>query len=400
MSERVAVTGWGAVCAPGATVAQSMDALYAGRVPPAEPERLATTLRERPRAFFVPAGLGRELDAAERPLRTRSAELALVALGEARAMAWPRGLGFEPARVGVCMGTTVGCAFNDEDFYRRYRQDRVALLEPVARYTDGDLSGTLAVAIGAQGPALTVANACSSGTDAIGLGASWLRAGLCDLVVAGGADRLSRFPYLGFYALRNSSTRDCRPFDRDRDGLNLGEGAGVLVLEREPDARRRGAEVLGLVAGYGCAADAHHATAPHPEGRGLRLAIAHALADAGLESRAVGLVNAHGTGTVHNDRVEGQALVDCLSPEVTVVATKGYTGHTLGAAGAIEAIFALCNLRDGRVGPSAGFATPDPACAVVPTREPAATPARVALSTSLAFGGTNSVLVLLAGDAR
>jgi 3-oxoacyl-(acyl-carrier-protein) synthase len=190
----------------------------------------------------------------------------------------------------------------------------------------------------------------------------------------------------------NSSAERCRPFDLERQGLNLGEGAAAVVLERGEEARRRGGEVLALVAGYGSASDAYHPTAPHPNGRGLRHAIATALENARLDPAAVAFVNAHGTGTQENDRVEGCVLADMLPPATLVFSTKGYTGHTLGAAGAIEAVFTIHNLLDHRVPASAGFSTPDPACRVRPTTSTTPFAGKAALSTSLAFGGANAVL--------
>jgi 3-oxoacyl-(acyl-carrier-protein) synthase len=264
----------------------------------------------------------------------------------------------------------------------------------VRRFESTDLASLVAEELGAPGPRLTVATACASGTDAIGTASRWLIAGRCDAVLAGGADCLDRFPYLGFYRLMNSSAERCRPFDKDRQGLNLGEGAAAVVLEREEDAVARGVTPLGTVAGYGAASDAHHPTAPHPEGRGLRRALTLALDDANIAPSEVGFVNAHGTGTIENDRVEGRLLAEVFGEGVLVLSTKGLTGHTTGAAGAMEAVFTLRNLADGMVPPSAGFETADPECRVVPPRELHQVVASTAVSTSLAFGGTNSALVL------
>jgi 3-oxoacyl-[acyl-carrier-protein] synthase-1/3-oxoacyl-[acyl-carrier-protein] synthase II len=406
---RVAITGWGAICALGSSVPASMAALYAGQIPPPGDGRPPTSLREPPRAFLLPAELERvpvELGpaplalgpaAGERAL-SRSSQMALLAAREALGMAADGALETEPGAIGVCLGTTAGCTFNDEPYYRAFRSGQPLDTASIRRYFDNDLSSVVAALARADGPTMTVVNACASGTDAVGLATRWIEAGVCDVALAGGADEVPRFPYLGFSALRNTSMQTCRPFDRHRAGLNLGEGAGVLVLEREALARRRGARVLGWVAGYAATADAHHPTAPHPEGRGLRAAVVRAAADAGVEPRAIEFVNAHGTGTVHNDRAEGRALAELLGEGRTVVGTKGYTGHTMGAAGALEAIFALHNLNDGRVPRTAGFETPDPECVVVPTTETRGLDAQIALSTSLAFGGTNAVLVLRRGD--
>jgi 3-oxoacyl-[acyl-carrier-protein] synthase-1/3-oxoacyl-[acyl-carrier-protein] synthase II len=394
---RLVVTGAGAICALGAGLPQIMANL-ANTTPyrlPQIPQRFETTLRQKPPVFLVENSLD---DAEGSGGLFRTSRLALRATREAIAAAWPNGAPCPAARLGVCLGTTVGCSFNNEPFYRARRRGDDGGGDGVQRYLANDLAGVVADAIGAAGPIVTVANACASGADAIGLAASWLAAGACDAVVAGGADELARYAYVGFAALQNVAFEQCRPFDLRRRGLNLGEGAGVVVLEREDDARRRGAPSLGALLGYANAADAHHATAPHPGGRGLRAAIAAALRLAGVAAGAVGLVNAHGTGTIENDRVEGAVLAE-LFPAAAIVSTKGFTGHTLAAAGALEAIITIHNLRDGWAPRTAGFETPDPACGVVPTAARTPLFTNVAVSTSLAFGGTNAVLVFGKGDA-
>jgi 3-oxoacyl-[acyl-carrier-protein] synthase-1/3-oxoacyl-[acyl-carrier-protein] synthase II len=188
-----------------------------------------------------------------------------------------------------------------------------------------------------------------------------------------------------------------RPFDRRRRGLNLGEGAGILVLESEALARRRPGRVRASVLGYGGACDAHHLTAPHPEGAGLKRALREALAACGGRSGEIAFVNAHGTGTPDNDRVESRTLAEAL-PGVPFFSTKGFTGHTLGASGGIEAAFTLACLEEGRIPASAGFPEPDPELPASPVRETTATPGRLALSQSLAFGGNNAVIVFEKGE--
>ncbi len=374
----VAITGLGLVSSLGAGVTESLQTLLTGRPvgPTAEP--LPSDVPGAPPAFRVDAALEPDPDL------TRTSRLALAAVREAIG---PRAL--DHGRVGVVLGTTVGCSFNGEAFYRAYRSGQEPDLGAVERYLRNDLARLVARRIGARGPAVTVVNACASGTDAIGIAASLIRSGECDAVVAGGADELERFAYHGFLALKNVSRRACRPFDRGRDGLNLGEGAAALVLERVPSA-----PVLGRVLGYAAASDAHHPTTPHPGGRGLRRAIGGALDAAGLGPSDLSFVNAHGTATIENDRVEGPVLADLLGPGVPVVSTKGWTGHALGAAGAIEAVLCACGLRDGRIPATAGLVEPDPECVVSPTREATPVGGAAALSTSLAFGGMNSALVL------
>jgi len=299
-------------------------------------------------------------------------------------------------RVGVVAGTTVGCTFNDEAYYRDWREGARPGLAPVERYLCGNLASFLHAVLGSSGPTAVVTTACASGTDAIGLGREWIAAGRCDVVLAGGADELSRIAYNGFASLQLLDAGPCRPFDQRRQGLNLGEGAGILILESKGHASARGVEPLGWVRGYGAAADAWHPTAPHPEARGLRRAVDHALADAGVEKGEIALVNAHGTATSANDAAEARGLAAILSAAVPVVSTKGMTGHTLGAAGAIEAIFTLLALRRGETGGTVGCGAPDPELSwkPLPEGENVTLASRVGLSQSLAFGGCNAALVL------
>jgi 3-oxoacyl-[acyl-carrier-protein] synthase-1/3-oxoacyl-[acyl-carrier-protein] synthase II len=185
----------------------------------------------------------------------------------------------------------------------------------------------------------------------------------------------------------------CRPFDRDREGLNLGEGAAVLVLESPGLLERRRARARAFVLGYGSSCDAYHPTAPSPDGAGLERALQEAMAAGGIDPSQVAFVNAHGTSTADNDRVEAQVLARKL-PGVPFLSTKGFTGHTLGAAGAMEAAFTVACLEQGRIPASAGFATQDPDLGAAPVRENTKTRGTVALSQSLAFGGNNAVLAL------
>lgn len=382
-----AITGLGVVSGAGAGVAASLESLRAGKRSPG-PVTLFPTPLEFPvfEAGSLPPGMsfpgGRTLG------------LAMWAVSEALADAGLEGGVIPRLRVGVCMGTTVQSRVNDIEFYRAYRDTGAPPLEPVDNYLDGDLAAFVGRRIGTRGPCVNVVNACSSGTDAIGIGLSWLRAGLCDIVVAGGADEMSRIPYCGFGSLGVASLEPCAPFDRNRKGLNLGEGAGVLVMETEACARGRGVRKRAILAGYGSAADGYHLTAPHPEGRGLKASIARALEEAGATPAEVAFVNAHGTATHDNDKVEGRVLLATFGENVKVVSTKGYTGHALGAAGGIEAVFAVAGLVEGWIPASAGFVEPDPDIGLTPVREATAVGGRYAVSTSLAFGGNNAALVV------
>ncbi|MDH3359425.1 MAG: beta-ketoacyl-[acyl-carrier-protein] synthase family protein [Desulfobulbaceae bacterium] len=307
-------------------------------------------------------------------------------------------------RVGICLGTTVGCAFNDEDYYRSWRQGERPDLPPVLRYMGGNISSVLQKVLSVEGPVLVVTNACASGTDAIGIAKGWLETDRCDLAIAGGGDALSRIAYNGFASLMLADTKPCRPFDVSRQGLNLGEGAGVMILEKESTLKQRGGQPLGWVHGYGTASDAWHPTAPHPQGRGLQQAILHALKSVkqGIAKTDIALINAHGTGTPSNDAAETAAIAAVFAdgPIPPFVSTKGITGHTLGAAGGLEAVFTLLALQQGITHGACRCNTPDPdfPCSPVLQNEQVALAGRMGISQSLAFGGGNSCLVLEAAS--
>jgi 3-oxoacyl-[acyl-carrier-protein] synthase II len=252
--------------------------------------------------------------------------------------------------------------------------------------------------LGLGGPRCTINTACSSGAVALIHGADLLRARACDAVVAGGADELTRFTLTGFASLRALDPDPCRPFDRDRRGMSLGEGAGCLVLERLVDARRRGAEILAVLAGTGHTCDAHHLTAPDPAGQGAARAVRSALIEAGIAPERIAFINAHGTGTPHNDAAEVRALTAALgahAPRCLVHSAKASIGHCLGAAGAIEAVIAVQSLRDQKVPPTAGLERPEFSGALDFVRGSARRfDGHFGLSTSFGFGGNNAVLVM------
>ena len=324
----------------------------------------------------------------------RSLELALHAVREALADARLDNATLAAMRVGVCLGTTVASQLNDLEFYRNFKETGTAPMTSVRRYLKGNLADAVAQHLGVTALTATVTNACSSGADAIAIGAQWIEAGLCDIVIAGGADEISRIPYCGFNALGLGSRLPCTPFDRERRGLNLGEGAGILILESAASGRARNHTSSLALQGYGCACDAHHLTAPHPEGRGLHFGITQALTHAGLQPGDVCYVNAHGTATRENDAVEGRTLAAIFGPTLPVLSTKGFTGHTLGAAGGLEAVFTALGLREGWLPPSIGFSEQDDAIPITPLRTRTEVRGRFALSTSLAFGGNNTALLI------
>jgi 3-oxoacyl-[acyl-carrier-protein] synthase II len=306
----------------------------------------------------------------------------------------------DPVRIGVAIGGTTGGMLRAEAIFAdrvrgtatRYSADAI-VGSPISTSAD-----VVAHVFGLGGPRITIATACSSSANAIGIGFDWLRLGRVDAVVAGGTESLCRMTYAGFNALHAVSAAPCKPFDRRRDGLSIGEGAAFFVLESRGHAERRGARIHGEVLGYGNSADAHHPTAPHPDGTGAMLAMRRALACAGLDPSAIEYVNAHGTGTPLNDAVEARAIRTVFGPHVrrlAVSSTKGAIGHTLGAAGALEALATLLSLRDGFLLPTVNLEEPDPECEIdlVPAHGRDAD-LRCALSNSYGFGGNNTSVVL------
>jgi 3-oxoacyl-[acyl-carrier-protein] synthase II len=328
--------------------------------------------------------------------RTRADRLAIVAAGEAVADA-----GLAPAALGpaaVVVGGIGGGTFEAEGWYWRLSREGVddRRLRPFLRSVlPTSHADTLARRYRTTGPKETVIAACSSGAIAIGLAADLVRAGVAPVALAGGVDAVTRICFMGFNALRLLDPEPCRPFSADRRGMSLGEGAGFLVLEDGAHARARGARVYAALDGWGLTTDAYHVTAPHPAGEGSVRAMAEALERAGVTARDVGYVNAHGTGTVQNDRAEALALAKLFDPaEVLVSATKSLIGHTMAAAGALEAIATVLALVHALVPPTASLRVPDAAipfdCVPIQAR-----PARLthAMSSSFGFGGQNAALV-------
>jgi 3-oxoacyl-[acyl-carrier-protein] synthase II len=330
------------------------------------------------------------------PRRSRADRLAIVAADEAVADA-----GLSPAALGraaVVVGGIGGGTFEAEAWYWRRSREGVddPRLRPFLRSVlPASHVETLARRYRTTGPKETVIAACSSGAIALGLAADLVRAGEVPLALAGGVDAVTRICFMGFNALRLLDPEPSRPFSADRRGMSLGEGAGFLVLEDAAHARARGARAYATLAGWGLTTDAYHVTAPHPAGEGSVRAMAEALERARVTARDVAYVNAHGTGTVQNDRAEALALAKLFDPaEVLVSATKSLIGHTMAAAGALEAIATVLALVHELVPPTANLRVPDPAipfdCVPLQARRARLTHA---MSNSFGFGGQNAALI-------
>jgi len=302
-------------------------------------------------------------------------------------------------RLAVLVGTGVGGLKTLEDECRKFVDGGERAVSPhfVPMMMPNAAAGAIAMELGAHGPGFSVSSACATGSHAIGEAKRMLERGEADVVVAGGTEAaitplcVAAFKSMGALSREGVS----RPFDARRDGFVMGEGAGVVIMERAGHARARGAEILGYVAGYGASNDAFHMTQPDKDGRGAEKAMRAALADAGAEPQDVGYINAHGTSTPFNDRIETVAIHSVFnggSPPVS--STKSAIGHLLGAAGAVEAIATLEALRRGLLPPTLNFEEPDPNCDLdyVPDGPREAPGITLALSNSFGFGGQNACL--------
>ncbi len=309
-------------------------------------------------------------------------------------------------RVGVVFGTGFGGLQTCESAYHVLEKKGPGRMSPfyVPMIIPNLAPGQIAIRFGARGPNLCFSTACSASTHSVGHAFRMIRGGEADIVIAGGAEAaVTRLAVSAFAAMRALSRRNddpekaCRPFERDRDGFVMGEGAGVLILEEHGHAVKRGARIRGEIVGYGQNGDAHHITAPSPEGEGAAECMRAALRDARIVPEEVDYMNAHGTGTAYNDLVETQAVKKVFGPhaeKLLVSSTKSMTGHLLGAVGAIEAIYTLLSLEHGVLPPTINYDHPDPECDLdyVPNQA-REVPARTAMSNSFGFGGTNGSLV-------
>ena len=302
-------------------------------------------------------------------------------------------------RSGVITGTSVGGQFSEEEGYIRLYREKQARVAPltIPRTMSNAGASRISLEFGIHGPTYTVSTACSSSNHSIGQAFLMVRSGQLTAAIAGGSEAVFAEGLLrAWEAMRVVSPDPCKPFSADRRGLSLGEGAGMLVLENWEHAQARGALILGEILGFGMSSDAHHITQPCEDGPAN--AMNWALGDAGLAAEAVDYINAHGTGTPANDITESNAIrrvFAAKSDSLPVSSTKSVHGHTLGAAGAVEAVVTLLALRDGIVPPTASTTAIDPACPIrLIHTEPLKAPLEVAMSNTFAFGGLNASLVM------
>ncbi|WP_407547444.1 beta-ketoacyl-[acyl-carrier-protein] synthase family protein [Streptomyces sp. Pv4-95] len=350
-------------------------------------------------AYFEPARLGR----ARSRKPDRCTQLALLAAREALSDAGLEPACWDGARVAVIVGSSSGGAETLESEHRALLRKGAEEVSPYAvpASLSNSVSAQLTIEFDARGPSHTVNTACASGATAIGTALDLLALGRCDIALVGGADAVITPYYIaGFDRVGALSHRfddpagALRPFDTQRDGFVMGEGAGMLVLERTTEARARGVRARARIRGFGASSDAHHVVKPSPDGAGLAAALREALDRAGASVEDVSHINAHGTGTPLGDRVEAAVLADLFPHRPLVTSTKAVTGHLMGAAGAVEAALTVLAVEQGLVPPTANLDDLDPAVALdIPTkcREQRL---QLALSLSMGFGGQNAVLAI------
>jgi 3-oxoacyl-[acyl-carrier-protein] synthase II len=396
---RVFVTGVGVVSSIGLGRDAFYRALGAGRS------------GISPVASFEAASLGRDfagevkafeprdhLTNAERRRMGRCSAMAVAAARMALRDAGLQEKQLAGARTAVVLGTTMG----EANVLGELQNDWIVRGEDAVRpslipkYGSTLLPIHVARAVGAQGMVLTLPAACAAGNYAIGFASDLIRAGRADVVVTGAAEVIQRLQFSGFVRLAAMAPEKCQPFDLNRQGLLLGEGAGLLVLESEAHAARRGANLRAEVGGYGLSCDAHHITRPHPDAAGSIVAMRAAIERSGIAPGEIDFVNAHGTGTKHNDAAESKVVRDVFGDRrVPLSSMKSMLGHCMGAASALEAVGCVFTLETGTYPPTIGYETPDPECDVQVVANAAQRgKADIVINNSLAFGGYNAVTVL------
>lgn len=391
----IAVTGCGVICAIGCGVASVFDALKDGRSGITYPRLISSIPDDLPVGEVNESDncLKARLSIPETDIVSRTALLGAVAVKEAMLQSGLRQDVMRSKRVAFISGTTVGGMDITERYFEQMLSDeRYARL--LIHHHSGASTNAIARICGLDSCyCSTISTACSSALNAIIQGTRMLLAGEADIVVAGGAEALTRFHLLGFNSLKILDHEPCRPFDADRNGLNLGEGAGYVVLERWEDARQRGAASLAFVAGFGNRCDAYHQTATSENGEGAYLAMSDALRMSGLRPCDIDYVNAHGTGTPDNDRSESVALNRIFGDAIPPVSsTKSLTGHATSASGGIEAVICMLAMNHGFIPPNIGWEKADSDC-IVPEAAPTGAPLHSVLCNSFGFGGNDSSII-------
>jgi 3-oxoacyl-[acyl-carrier-protein] synthase II len=397
-ANRVVVTGAGIVTALGGGWKINAEGFRSGKTA-FRPVTLFDVSRQRAKIaaeIDLPENLpATRLSGKHRRRLNRAARMLLLAAHEA----WTQSGWQAEENLPVILGTTSGEMSLGQEYLRQaLRSPRHLKRQPtrVAYYQVQRQGLDLCDAFGFQGSITVIANACASGANAIGHAWETVRSGRADKALTGGYDALCQLTFAGFDSLQALAPAPCRPFDAERNGLSLGEGAAILTLETLDGAKKRGAEILGEIIGYGATTDVHHLTQPHPEGNAALAAMRAACATAGVTPEQIDYVNAHGTATPQNDATEAAAInrwAGERAKTLPVSSTKANIGHLLGAAGAVEAAVCLMALRGQWLPPEIALNKIDPVCRFPLVREPVDKKFEMALSNSFGFGGANASLI-------
>jgi 3-oxoacyl-[acyl-carrier-protein] synthase II len=403
VTTRVAITGVGLVTALGATRDETWRRMLAGDCGIRAVSVFDTNgYRSRVAAEVDMEAVDEGLTPLERRRRSRSDRIGVRAAAEALADAGLLDGGVDRSRIGVFLGAGTADLLRNEDFYRTWMSAGLHRTRPSDAWNHFPSTpvDVIAEQFALEGPRACVVAACSSSTIAIGRAVEAIRSGRADAVLAGGTDALSRLTFSGFNLLRLMDAAPCRPFDRSRAGMNIGEGAGILVLEALDIARRRGATIYAELAGHSLACEAFHPTAPEPEGRPVAAVVSLALQDARINAGDVDHINAHGTATPQNDAAEARGFRRVFgdrTARIPVTSLKSMIGHCLGAAGAVEAATLALTVARGAIPPTIHHQETDGDCAIdVVANQAREQRVRCAVSTSLGFGGNDSAVVLRA----
>ena len=399
---RVAITGVGLVTALGATTEGSWSAMTAGACGIRPLQLFDSNGYRSTVAAEVPIDdVTRGFTALEKRRWSRSDQIGVAAAQQALDGSGLLQSDVRRDRVGVLLGAGTADLLRNEDYFFTMVTAGIEHARPsdVYQHFSSTPVDVIATRFGLEGLRSCLVAACSSSTIAIGRAADAIRSGRLDAALAGGTDALARLTYSGFNALRLMDSGPCRPFDKARAGMSIGEGAGILVLEDMEQARRRGAPILAELAGYSLSCEAFHPTAPEPDGVAVAAMVSAALRDARLDPAAVDHVNAHGTGTTQNDRAEARgfrAVFGERAAHIPVTSIKSMVGHCLGAAGGVEAAALALTIARGVIPPTINHTETDPECEVDVVQNTARErPVKVGVSTSLAFGGNDSALVMV-----
>lgn len=397
MSERetIVITGLGALAPNGLGLTTFWEQTIAGASGIREIPRLANEARKNRYGGILPNFcLADYADIPDSEAFGRATQLTIAAARMALEDAGLEIDQWQQMRTGLYLGTTMGESQLAEAFNRAHLDTMNVDMD---YYPSNMMPAVTSIALGLRGPSGLIPTACAAGNYAIGYAFDMLREGRADCMLAGGADPWSLIAYEGFNAMFAISPDRCRPFDRDRTGILISEGAGILVLEPESKAKARGARIYARLAGYGLGADGHHMTGPHPQGRGGIQAGLNAMRNAALLPDAIDYVSAHGTGTHANDKTETlimKTLLGNRAKKVPISSIKSMIGHTMGAASALEAVMSVKAIETGIIPPTINYETPDPECDldVVPNVAREIHP-QVVMSNSFAFGGNCAAVI-------